>query len=63
MNDKRRILILLKTLEQIKQDNQDSRNGIEKSIETICKKESIFLEQVFYILHILFFEVIFTLSF
>ena len=63
MNDKRRILILLKILDHIKQDNQDARNGIEKSIQTICKEESIFLEQVFYILYILFFDVIFTLSF
>ena len=50
MNDKKTILILLKTLEQIQQDNNDSNNGIEKSISTICKKKDISFEQVFYIL-------------
>ena len=63
MNDKRKILILLKILYQIQQDNQDARNAIEKSIPTICKEEGIFFEQVFYILYILFFIVVFTLSF
>ena len=63
MNDKRRILILLKILDQIQQDNQDARNGIEKSIKTICKEEGISFEQVFCILCILFFIVVFTLNF
>ena len=63
MNDKRRILILLKILDQIQQDNQDARNGIEKSISTICKEEGISFEQVFYNLYIFFFIVVFTLSF
>ena len=49
MNDKKRILVLLKILDQI-QDNEDARNGIEKSISTICKEEGISFEQVFYIL-------------
>ena len=53
MNDKRRILILLKILDQIQQDNEDARNGIEKSIATICKEEGISFEQVFYILFFL----------
>ena len=57
MNDKKRILILLKTLDQIQQDNEDARNGIEKSITVICKEEGISLEQVFYIL---FFDAVFT---
>ena len=39
MNDKRRIVILLKILDQIQQDNEDARNGIEKSITTISKEE------------------------
>ena len=63
MNDKRRILLLLKILDQIQQDNQDAKNGIEKSIATICKEEGISFEQVFYILHILFFIVVLTLGF
>ena len=50
MNDKKRILVLLKILDQIQQDNEDARNGIEKSISTICKEEGISFEQVFYIL-------------
>ena len=50
MNDKKRILILLKILDQIQQDNKDARNRIKKSITTICKEEGISFEQVFYIL-------------
>ena len=61
MNDKRIILILFKILDQIQQDNQDARNGIEKSVATICKEDGISFEQVFYILYILFFIVVFTL--
>ena len=58
MNDKRRILILLKILDQIQQGNQDARNGTEKSVATICKEEGISFEQVFYILYITFFIVV-----
>ena len=52
MNDKKRILILLRILDQIQQDKEDGRckNGTEKSIAIICKEEGISLEQVFYIL-------------
>ena len=50
MNDKKRILILLKIFDQIQQDNEDARNGIEKSISTICKEKGISFEHVFYIL-------------
>ena len=50
MNDKIRILILLKLLDQIQQDNENARNGIEKSISIICKEEGISFEQIFYIL-------------
>ena len=35
---------------QIRQDNEDAQNGIEKSIATICEEEGISFEQVFYIL-------------
>ena len=58
MNDKRRILILLNILDKIQQDNEDVKNHIDKSIETICKEEGISFEQVFYILYILFFDVV-----
>ena len=47
MNDKKRILLFLKILDQIQQDNEDARNSIEKSIATICKEECISFEQVF----------------
>ena len=50
INDKKRILILLKVLGQIQQDNKDARNDTEKSISVICKEEGISFEQVFYIL-------------
>ena len=50
INDKKRILVLLKILDKIQQDNEDARNGIEKSISTICKEEGISFEQVFYVL-------------
>ena len=48
MNDKKRILILLKILDQIRQDNEEART--ERSIMTICKEEGISFEEVFYIL-------------
>ena len=63
MNVKRRILIFLNIFYQIQQDNQDAINGIEKSIATICKEEGISFEQLFYILYLLFFIVVFVLSF
>ena len=50
MNDKKRILTLLKILDQIKQDNEEASSGIERSISTICKEQGISFEQVFYIL-------------
>ena len=50
MNDKKRILILLKFLDQIKQDNEEASSGIERSVPTIYKEEGISFEQVFYIL-------------
>ena len=50
INDKKRILILLKILGQIQQDNKDARNDTEKSISVICKEEGFSFEQVFYIL-------------
>ena len=55
MNNKKRISILLNILDQISQDNEEARNGIEKSIEIICKEEGISCEQVFlYIFFVLF---------
>ena len=57
INDKKRILILLKILGQIQQDNKDARNDTEKSISVICKEEGISFEQVFYILF--FFDAVF----
>ena len=47
MNDKKRISMLLKILDQISQGNEEARNGIEESLATICK-EVISFEQVFY---------------
>ena len=54
MNDKKIILILLKTLDQIQQGNQDAKECIEKSITTLFIEEGISFEQVLYILYILF---------
>ena len=42
--------MLLKILDQIQQDNENARNGIEKSITAICKVQGISFEQVFYVL-------------
>ena len=56
MNDIKRILILLKILDKIQEDKEDSRRKIEKSNTTICKEEGISSEQVFYIL---FFDAVF----
>ena len=49
------ILILLRILDQIQQDNEDARNVIEKSIATICEEEGISFEEKIYIL---FFDVV-----
>ena len=49
------ILILLRILDQIQQDNEDARNVIEKSIATFCEEEGISFEEEFYIL---FFDVV-----
>ena len=46
MSDKRRNLILLKILGQIQQDNEDARDGMEKSIGTVCNEEGISFGQV-----------------
>ena len=56
MNNKKRILILLKILDKIQEDNEDARKKIEKSTTAICKEEGISFEQVFYIL---FFDAVF----
>ena len=44
MNDKRKNVILLRILDQIQQDNTNARDGINKSVATICNKEGIFFE-------------------
>ena len=56
MNDVKRILILLKILDKIQEDNDDSRRKIEKSNTAIYKEEGISSEQAFYIL---FFDAVF----
>ena len=38
---KRRNLTLLRILDQIQRDNEDARDGIDKSVETVCKEEGI----------------------
>ena len=48
MNDKKRILILLKILGKMQEDNENARK-VEEPITTICKEEISF-EQVFFIL-------------
>ena len=58
-NDKRRNLILLKILDQIQQDNEDARDGIDKSVANICNEEGVSFKQVFYIL---FFDAVFISS-
>ena len=45
MNDKKKFLILLKILDQIQQYSEDARNGIKKSMATICKEEGFSFEQ------------------
>ena len=50
MNGRKRILILLKILDKIREDNEDARKDIEKSITAMWKEEVISFEQVFYIL-------------
>ena len=46
MNDKKRILILLKIFDKIQEDNKNARK-VEEPITTICKEEISF-EQVFF---------------
>ena len=55
MNDKKKILILLKTLDQIQQYNEDARNSIKKSMATICKEEGFSFEQSSILYFVLFF--------
>ena len=54
VNNRKRILILLKILDQILQDNEDARNRIKKSTSMICKEEYISFEQVFYVFFFFF---------
>ena len=53
MNNKKRISILLKIIDQIQNDNEDARSDIEKSIATIFKEEGISFEQAFSILFLM----------
>ena len=39
MNNKKRLSIFLKMLDQIQNENEDVRKCLEKSITTICKEE------------------------
>ena len=50
MNDKKRILILLKILDKIQEDSEDAKKKIEKYITAMRKEEAISFEQVFYVL-------------
>ena len=64
MNDKKKILILLKILDQIQQYSEDARNGIKKSMATICKEEGFSFEQssILYIyIYIFFFLILYLL--
>ena len=54
-HQKKRILILLKILNKIQEDNENAVK-VEESVTTICKEEGISFEQVFYIL---FFDAVF----
>ena len=53
MNDKKRIFILLKSLDKIRQDNEETINGTERPITTNCKEDGISFEQIFYLYVIL----------
>ena len=64
MNDKKKILILLKILDQIQQYSEDARNGIKKSMATICKEEGFSFEQssilyIYIYIYIFFFDAVF----
>ena len=47
MNGKKRILILLKFLDQIKQDNEEASSGIERSVSQFAKKRVFLLNMYF----------------
>ena len=61
MSDKRRNLVLLKILGQIQQDNEDARDGMEKSIGTVCNEEGISFGQVFIYIYIYIFDAVFII--
>ena len=63
MSDKRRNLVLLKILGQIQQDNEDARDGMEKSIGTVCNEEGISFGQVFIYIYIYIYLMLYLLSF
>ena len=43
MNGERKYFVLLRILEKIQQDNADARDGINKSIATVCNSQLITL--------------------
>ena len=47
---KQTFFILLRIFDQIQQENEDARDGINKSVPIICNEEGISFEQVLYIL-------------
>ena len=47
---KQTFFILLRIFDQIQQENEDARDGINKSVSIICNEEGISFEQVLYIL-------------
>ena len=51
MNGNGRNFIILKILDQIQQDNEDARDGINKSVVKIYNEEGISFEPIFYILY------------
>ena len=56
MNGNGRNFIILKILDQIQQDNEDARDGINKSVVKIYNEEGISFEPIF---HILYFDAVF----
>ena len=47
---KQTFFILFRIFDQIQQENEDARDGINKSVPIICNEEGISFEQVLYIL-------------
>ena len=56
MINKSKDFLFLRIYNQTQQGNTDARDGIDKSVATMCNKGDITYEQVFYIL---FFDAVF----